>query len=173
MRVKILVCLLLSNILLSGCAGVAMESARITRDTSSRNSHMQAALNGDPEAQYQVGKSYCCAPRNDVDGFYNNQKATEFLCLAARQGHAMAAYEIGKIYSGDTIDGIRLIRRAATAVRGDDLENHEVAYYWFSQALQNGYSEAFKEMASLGLQDTSPFTDPAVAPCTLSEVFKQ
>lgn len=112
----------------------------------------------------------CCAPRNDVDGFYNNRKSIEFLCRAARQDHAQAAYELGKIYSGDIIDGLRLLRRAATAIRGDDLSNKTIAYYWFNQARLNGSSKAIKEMKELGTQDISNFVHPATAPCTLAEV---
>ena len=127
---------------LTGCAGVVVESSRITYDTTTRNNYVQAAKAGDPEAQYLVGKSYCCTPRNNVDAFYNNSKATEFLCLAARQHHAKAAYELGKIYSGDTINGIRLLRRVVTAIRGDTITNNQVAYYWFKQAQLNGLDAA-------------------------------
>jgi TPR repeat protein len=160
-------------LLVSGCVGVTMESARISAATASRNDNMEAALSGDPEAQFQVGKSYCCAPRNDVDGFYNNHKATEFLCKAARQNHAEAAFELGRIYSGDTIDGLRLLRRAATAVRGDDLSNETVAYYWFNQAVRNGSQEAAERLQDLEKHDISGLTDPSTTPCTLTEVFGQ
>ena len=132
---------------------------------------MKAALAGNPEAQYKVGKSYCCAPRNDVDSFYNNRKATEFLCQAARQNHAQAAYELGKIYSGDTIDGLRLLRRAATVVRGDNVTNKSIAYYWFKQAEINGHTEATKELEALGDQDITKFNNPTSAPCTLDEIL--
>lgn len=159
------------SIFLTGCVGVALESAQITKATAIRSEYMEAALAGNPDAQYKVGKSYCCAPRNDVDAFYNNRKATEFLCKAARQHHAKAAFALGKIYSGDTIEGIRLLRRAATAVRGDDLEKKVIAYYWFNQAAINGYSAAEEKMEILGVQDISQFTSPVTAPCTITEVF--
>lgn len=158
-------------IFLSGCVGVAMEGAHITNATATRDKYMPAALEGNSEAQYKVGKSYCCAPKNDVDAFYNNHKATEFLCKAARQYHARAAFELGKIYSDDTIDGVRLLRRAVTAVRGDNLEKRPIAYYWFNQARLHGYEGAKEAMESLGDQDISQFSDPLTTPCTLTEVF--
>lgn len=161
---------LTSIMLLTGCAGVMVESARITHAATVRDNNMQAARAGNAEAQYLVGKSFCCTPRNNVDAFYNNSKATEFLCLAARQNHAQAAFELGKIYSGDRIDGIRLLRRAVTAIQGDDFTNNQVAYYWFKQAQLNGLDEAADELKQLGDQDISRFTDPASTPCTLSEV---
>lgn len=167
----VLLILLLISFCLPGCVGVAMEGAHITNATTTRDKYMPAALEGDPEAQFKVGKSYCCAPKNDVDAFYNNRKATEFLCKAARQQHARAAFELGKIYTDDTIDGIRLLRRAATAVRGDDLENKQIAYYWYNQAKLHGYKDAAEAMATMGEQDISQYTDPATTPCTLIEVF--
>ena len=155
----------------TGCVGVTMESVHITHDTTVRDQHMAAAMAGDAEAQFIVGKSYCCAPKNNVDAFYNNRKATEFLCKAARQHHAGAAFALGKIYTDDTIDGVRWIRRAATAIRGDDLENKVIAYYWFNQAKLYGKADAADEMNELGAQDISQFMDPATTPCTLAEVF--
>jgi len=163
--------LLLTIFCISGCVGVAMEGVHITNDTAIRDQYMAAAMAGDTEAQYQVGKSYCCAPKNNVDAFYNNRKATEFLCKAARKHHPGAAFELGKIYTDDTIDGLRLLRRAATAARGDDLENKVIAFYWFNQANLYGHADAMAEMNNLGLQDISRFNDPMTTPCTLTEVF--
>ncbi len=170
---KVISVSILSILCLSGCVGVVTESTRISYDAAVRNSHMEAALAGDRESQFNVGKSYCCAPRNDAEGFYNNRKATEFLCLAARQNHAEAAYEIGKFYSGDVVNGIRLIRRALNTVRGEDFRNKIVAYYWFNQAKVHGYSEAAEVIENIETQDISRFTDPQSTPCTLSEVLRQ
>lgn len=161
----------LASTLMAGCVGVAVESAHISSDTLIRNNHTQAALAGDAEAQYKVGTSYCCAPRNDADAFYNNQKATEFLCQAARQNHAKAAYDLGKIHSGNTIDGIRLLRRAATLVRDENLDNEVIAYYWFNQAALNGSAEATEALNKLGKKDISQWTDPMTTPCTIDEVY--
>lgn len=163
--------LLSTTAAMSGCAGVAIESARMTAAASTRNQHMAAALAGDAEAQYRVGKSYCCAPRQDADAFYDTRKATDFLCLAARQQHAAAAYEIGKIHSGDTVQGLRLIRRAATLVVGDAQEEQVVAFYWLDRAAAWGHADARRAADGMGLKAAPPFSDPATTPCTIDEVY--
>ncbi|MGH1460520.1 MAG: hypothetical protein ACRBB6_00630 [Neptuniibacter sp.] len=157
--------------LLSGCAGAVLESARMSDDALTRDKYLSAALSGDPESQYQVGKSYCCAPRNDSDSFYNNRKATEFLCQAARHNHPAAAFEVARIHSGDTVDGLRLLRRTANLVRGEELDNRLIAYYWYTQAANNGYAEAENTLNQLEKQDISQFVSPATTPCTLDEVY--
>jgi TPR repeat protein len=169
---KFLSCLLLlASVMLTGCVGVAVEGARMSSDSAVRDQHTAAALAGDAEAQYKVGKSYCCAPRNDTDAFYDNRKATDFLCRAARQHHAGAAYELGKIHSGDTVQGLRLVRRAATLVVGDSVDEKAVAHYWFDRAADWGQADARSAADKLGAQDTSRFTDVATAPCTIDEVY--
>ncbi len=171
LRVTIrLLAFLMFSAVLTGCAGAVVESARMANDAAARDNYLAAALAGDAEAQYQVGKSYCCAPSNDADSFYNNRKATEFLCQAARQNHPAAAFEIAKIHSGDTVDGVRLLRRTANLVRGDGLNNRAVAYYWYKQAASHNHSEAVDLLDSLEIQDISHLTSPIKAPCTLDEV---
>lgn len=156
---------------LTGCAGAVVESARMNNDGLLRDKHMEAALADDSEAQYLVGKSYCCAPRNDAEGFYNNRKATEFLCQVARQNHAAAAFEIARIHSGDTIDGVRLLRRAATLMRGEGVDNRVIAYYWYSRAAQLNSAEAVEVLRKLEKQQISQFDSPLTTPCTIDEVY--
>ncbi|UTW03724.1 sel1 repeat family protein [Amphritea atlantica] len=156
---------------LFGCAGAVVESARMTNDAVTRDNYLSAALEGDAEAQYLVGKSFCCAPSNDAESFYNNRKATDFLCRAARQKYPAAAFEVAKIHSGDTVEGVRLLRRTANFVRGDNLDNKVIAYYWYSQAAQHGYAEAADLLNQLEKQDTSQFSSPMTAPCTIDEVY--
>jgi TPR repeat protein len=143
----------------------------MTTDQLVRDKYMDAALSGDAEAQYRVGLAYCCAPRNNVDAFYNNRKATEFLCLAARQSHPDAAFELGNFHSGDRVDGVRWIRRTANLIRGDGLENRPVAYYWYSQAKSHGNTDAAQRMQELGVQDITRFSTPITTPCTVDEVY--
>lgn len=156
---------------LQGCIGSTLESARMTNDKLVRDKHMDQALSGDADAQYKVGLSYCCAPRSDVDAFYNNRKATEFLCLAARQNHAQAAFQLGNYHSGDRINGVRWIRRAANLIRGDDLTNPAIAYYWYEQARKSGLSHAEDKINSMGMQDISPYSSTLTTPCTVDEVY--
>ncbi len=158
-------------VLISGCVSTAMEGANIAKDETVRSNNMAAANAGDAEAQYKVGKSYCCSPKNSTHAVYDNNKATEYLCLAARQNYAPAAYKLGNIYSGDTVSGLRLLRRAANAVSGDHLTNKTIAYYWYQQAALNNSEDAKKKLSKLDKQDTSGLTSPATAPCTLKEVY--
>lgn len=163
--------LLITSFTLTGCVGVTLEGARMTGAAATRDQHMAAAQQGDAEAQFKVGKSYCCTPRHGTDAFYDNRKAVDFLCRAARQHHAGAAYELGRIHAGDRIHGLRLIRRAATAVVGDSAEDKAVAYYWFDRAANWGEADGRREADKLGAQDISRFGDPATTPCTLDEVY--
>src|SRR5579883_3354246 len=97
--------LLMVAAMLSGCVGAAAEGARTTADIAKRNNYMSRAEAGDPEAQFKVGESYCCNT-GGVSGAYDNQKATEWLCRAALQGYGPAQYRLGRIYSGDLVDGV-------------------------------------------------------------------
>ena len=160
-------------LILSACVGTTIESAQMANDKVTRDKYMESALQGDADAQYMVGLSFCCAPRSDVDAFYNNRKATEFLCKAARQNHARSAFQIGNFHSGDRIDGIRWVRRAANLIRGDSLENPIIAYYWYPQAKLNGAEEAIEHLQLLEKQDISQFADPRTTPCTVDEVYFQ
>lgn len=162
---------LIGIVLLSGCVGTTLEGGRMTGDKLTRDEYMTQALKGDAEAQYRVGLSYCCAPQSDADVFYNNREATQFLCSAARQNHAEAALQLGNFHSGNRVRGIRWIRRVVNLIRGDDLRNPAIAYYWYNQALENGITDAERHMASLGDQDISQYIDPNKTPCTVDEVY--
>ena len=163
--------LLLTITSLTGCVGVAAEGVRAADNENTRNEFMNAALSGDAQAQYLVGDSYCCTPGDGDDGYYNNQKATEFLCMAAKQGHGAAALKLGKIHSGDRIDGVRLLRRAVNAVAGSDKANLQIAAFWLTVAQKQGEEEAREILDSLPPQDLSSFTEPGAAACTMHEVY--
>lgn len=156
---------------LSGCVGTTLEGGRMTSDKLIRDEYMPRALEGDPEAQYRVGLSYCCAPRSDAELFYDNREATRFLCSAARQNHAEAALQLGNFHSGQRVRGVRWIRRVVNLIRGDNLKNTTIAYYWYNQSLENGITDARQAMEDLGRQDISQYSDPVSTPCTVYEVY--
>lgn len=158
-------------LLLSGCVGVALEGVGVAKDEYNRHDNMEAADAGDAEAQYKVGKSYCCQLQDKTTAIYDNDKATEYLCMSARQDYAPAALEMGNIYSGDVVSGLRLLRRAANLVRSHQFDDEQIAYYWYQQAAANGNADAQKALKKLDEQDISEFSDPATTPCTLEEVF--
>lgn len=74
-------------IFLGGCA--AQESLDM------REPLKGPARAGDPEAQFQLGKAYCCG---DGPG-KNSAIAVSWLCKAAKQEHAGAQYELGRYHA--------------------------------------------------------------------------
>ncbi|GAA0545293.1 hypothetical protein GCM10009098_11050 [Rheinheimera aquimaris] len=62
-----------ASVLLSGCIGIATEGARATHSGIIRSQYFADALAGDAPAQYAVGKTYCCSPGGQSDGYYNTQ----------------------------------------------------------------------------------------------------
>lgn len=136
----ILVGVMLALILIGGCVAPILEGANISKDKAVLSANQEAAESGDPEAQYKVGDAYCCSPR-EGGGFYNNRLATEWLCKSAQQGYAPAQYKLGQIYSGDMVDGIRILRRVATAAVGSP-DDQAVAATWFTLAADQEEEDA-------------------------------
>lgn len=126
--------------LLGGCIGAAAEGANIVRDRAVFNNNIAAAQAGDVEAEYAVGAALCCSI-NEGEGFYNTPVAVSWLCRAATQGHGPAALRLADIYSGDVVDGIRLMRRVAQGVAGTST-NLPVAYAWAVRADMRGVEGA-------------------------------
>lgn len=127
-------------LLLSGCVGAAMESGRIAVDKATINNNIEAARAGDALAQFKVGEAYCCS-LGEGEGVYDTKLSVQWLCQSAAQGYGPAMYKLGKIYSGDVIDGVRLMRRVAQGVAGNS-QSYPVAYRWFALADKRGIAEA-------------------------------
>ncbi|MBT6403062.1 MAG: hypothetical protein HOK11_01415 [Rhodospirillaceae bacterium] len=171
--------LLLLAFNLSGCAGVALEGANIARDKVIVSQNRDAARAGDAEAQYKVGKALCCSV-NEGEGFYNTPVAVSWLCRAAAQNYAPAANMLGKIYSGDVVSGVRVLRRVAQKFAGTSIEQ-SVAYSWFRRAERQGVADAKKTATAIwsDLTDeerasaSSMVTGQKPIPCEWSEVFRQ
>ncbi len=106
---------LLLSMLLTGCFAPVVEGVRQGADAVKRSTLQPKAEAGEAEAQYQLGMSYCCETGLAVQqsaSVYDNQKATEWLCKAARQNHGPAQYELALIYSGEQSSGVGLIAKA-------------------------------------------------------------
>lgn len=88
--------LLAAATVLNGCAGAAISSGTFAVKASVRDGLDEPAAQGDAEAQYRLGKSWCC-----MGPGFDTQTATQWLCRAARQGHAEALFELGRIYDGE------------------------------------------------------------------------
>ena len=126
---------------LPGCAGVALEGANIAKDKAVAEANMKEATAGVAEAQYKVGKSLCCSLDEGGPSFYNTEQAVVGLCRAAAQSHRPAAQELGGIYSGDLVSGLRVMRRVAEKV-ADPRTNLPVSYAWLSRAKGLGVADA-------------------------------
>jgi TPR repeat protein len=125
--------------LTAGCAAAVGEAVHGAKAKSQYDDNIDAANKGDKVAQFKVGDALCC----EVDGqtgAYDTRRSVEYLCKSAAQGYAPAMYKLGRIYSGDTVSGVRLLRRAAVAATAPT--NPPIAYAWFANAKAHGDKDA-------------------------------
>lgn len=132
---------------LSGCAAAVMQGATRASDNARIMANEDAAARGDVEAQMKMGDSHCCTIAGSA-GVFNNQKATEWYCKAAKQGEPRAFYELGRIYSGDLVRGMNAPAKAA-AMLTTQRENKPLALMWYNLAVDKGYSDAIGEIGDL------------------------
>jgi TPR repeat protein len=167
---------------LSGCLAPLIEGAREGYDASKRSSLEAKAAAGDAQAQYDLGKTYCCETGPQIErsiSVYDNQKATEWLCKSALQNYGPAQYKLALIYSGDEISGLRVLLRA-TALFGDKASALPVAWIWASKAADNGTDKAAALRDSIGQKLTTAERASATAalskwktvPCVWNDVIK-
>jgi TPR repeat protein len=131
----------------SGCASVVTEGANIARDKVIVSKNIESARAGDREAQYRVGKALCCS-LNEGEGFYNTPAAVGWLCAAAERDHGPAALELGDIYSGDVVSGVRVLRRIAQKAAGSTTRR-ATAYAWYRRAEALDVPDARERAADL------------------------
>jgi TPR repeat protein len=170
-------CLLASNILLSGCAGLAVKGVSSASDRVTIAVNEDTAKRGDPVAQYKLGLANCCAI-GAVDPLHDNVKATLWLCRAARQNHAPAQYLLGRIYSGHPIVGIDPQQQVKLLLAGAPVDR-AVARVWFARAASSGHRDATSELSDLlpklsksEVAKSDQFLqDWKNAPCDYSDVF--
>lgn len=90
---------------------------------------------GDPEAQFQLGKAYCCG---DGPGKHSTT-ALSWLCKAAKQDHAGAQYEMGRYYA----------LRTDSYYSTSQPQARIYAYMWYSLAAVGGWPLAAAERDAL------------------------
>ena len=162
----------LISILVSGCVGAAVNSTTYAVKAAPRAELEPLAEAGDAEAQYELGKSYCC-----MGPGFDTQKATKWLCRAARQENREAMLELGRIYLGDvsrTAAPGQKLRRAVSAK-----EAKPVAYVWLTRASDNGHEEAEEWLNKLASRMTEEDLTRAEliddkwpnVPCEYNQVF--
>ena len=79
---------------LLGCLQQATKLVRQTPKILERADMIKQAEDGDIEAQYDLGKNYCCGSGT----FLDNGQALYWWCQAGRQGQKDALYEIGTLF---------------------------------------------------------------------------
>ena len=173
--------LLLLTVGLSGCAAPVVEGAMQARDSLRRDGLEQAAAQGNAKAQYDLGDTYCCAITGQTDSAvsaYDNEKATYWMCKAAQQDYAPAAYRLARIYTGDVVSGVRILRRSAQMISTPQKDN-AVALMWARRAAAQNESGAGELARDISRRATSAelrranqlASDWQSAPCTWSQVF--
>lgn len=168
---------MLSAFLVVGCATAAIEGAQATKSEIIISQNINEARVGNSKAQFTVGEAYCCS-LHEGSGIYNTKTSVEWLCKSARQSYSPAMFKLGKIYSGDTIDGIRLARRAAAGVAGTST-NLPVAAAWFKLAEVHGEPNAANRLADIWAELSANdqrasekiFEKGLSAPCLWNEVI--
>ncbi|MDJ0655719.1 MAG: hypothetical protein QNJ40_16255 [Xanthomonadales bacterium] len=156
----------------AGCVGAAVSTTTYATKSASRDALWPPAARGDAEAQYELGKSYCC-----MGPGFDTQTATAWLCKAASQDNAKAMVELGRIYLGDvsrTPSPGQKILRAVSAK-----EAKAVAHVWLSRASAAGNEKAGDWLAKLSTRMTDDDFSKARAldqrwpdvPCEYNHVF--
>lgn len=127
---------------LAGCVAVATNSTTLAVKSAPRDELRPLAEDGDAQAQYELGKSYCC-----MGPGFDTHTATEWLCKSAHQGNTGAMYELGRIYLGEisrTPAPGQKLRRAMTAK-----ESPAHAHMWLSLAAQADHADAKEALLKL------------------------
>lgn len=141
-------------VVLEGCAGAAISSSTYAIKSSRRDALIEPATRGDAQAQYQLGKLWCC-----MGPGFDTQTATEWLCRAALQRHPDALFELGRIYAGELsrtpAPGQKLMRM----LTADSELAHALAFY--KMAAQAGNADAVAKVASLDAEVDSGVRDHA------------
>jgi len=139
MRIRIAIIGLTAALLLGGCGyfgGGAKKPAAAGFDAAQvqRAQWRPLAEQGDAEAEYQLGMSYCC-------GFgpgHTETEAYKWLCRAALQGHEQAQFQLGRLYG----NGIK--ERPFSMPQQTDY-----AYLWYGLAAAQGDQLAAAYLSAL------------------------
>ena len=92
------------------------------------------ALKGDVEAQYNLGKLYCCGERPEFD----NVEALKWWCMAAKSGQRDAMFEVGKLYE------------TSNEYKGSIIPKDNVmAYAYYTLSHQNGNEDGRKPASKI------------------------
>lgn len=138
--------LLAATVVLQGCAGAAISSGTYAVKAGAREELSEPAARGDADAQYRLGKSWCC-----MGPGFDTQTATEWLCRAASQRHPEALFELGRIYDGEISRTPAPGQKIMRLIRAKTSAPHALAF--FALAADAGHAEAQARVR--GLEQTA------------------
>lgn len=110
---------------LSGCMAKAVELVKKSVPLPERVHLLKMAEAGDVEAQYMLGKNYCCG----LGVFKDNAEALHWYCMAAKQDQADAFYEIGTLFEN------------TRGLQGSAVPTDPVRAYAFYELAENRYQK--------------------------------
>jgi hypothetical protein len=148
-------------LLLVGCYAPLIEGAQQSYDAARRVPlKTDAASSDDPIDQFKLGNTYCCkggGPMDDLS-IYDNVKATQWYCRAARQGYAPAQLQLARLYSGHAIRGLHVALRASALV-GTTETDFSTALMWANLAANNKGEGDVEDAVELRNKITENTTD--------------
>lgn len=116
---------LLFVLILTGCISKAVGLVNNGRDMAERAQLLKMAESGDVEAQYALGKNYCCG----LGVFKDNAESLHWYCMAAKQDQADAFYEIGTLFEN------------TRSIQGSAVPTDPTKAYAFYQLAENRYQK--------------------------------
>ena len=172
MRILAILTAVASTMIAAGCVGTAINASTLAVKSQPREELQPRAEAGDPVAQYDLGKSWCC-----MGVGFDTQTATEWFCKSARQGNPDAMFELGRIYEGDVSRTPAPGQKVMRAIRARKSPVH--ADLWLTLATQAGHQDAAERRIALEATMNSGDLESAqglladwrAVPCEYSVVF--
>lgn len=138
------IAVLFIGLLLGGCSwfgGSKNRPSEFDLQQLQRAQWETLAQQGDAEAQYQLGLSYCCG----YDA-HRTALAGKWLCSAALQGHPGAQFQLGQLF------GFRTLKNRPMSMPS----YLDYADFWYSLAAAQGYELAKNYRAAIEPEMTPP-----------------
>ena len=115
--------------LLAGCIGPFTQTPEPLQKI--RQQWQAAAEQGNAQAQFQLGQSYCCSGSTD----HSTPTALHWYCRAALQGLASAQFEMANIFAGKQLD--------------QSYNDTKSAFMWYTVAAAQGSQLALFERGNI------------------------
>jgi hypothetical protein len=172
---------------LSGCVAPLIGAAGEGVDAMKRKTVRARAEAGEPAAQYELGKAYCCESSWKMMrtlSAHDNEKATQWLCKAGVENYGPAQLRLAQIYSGNIRSGFGPMSWISSALTDQKSKRARTdarrAWMWASVADANGVNKAAKLRDKIDKRMSTAERDSAqgmltswrTLPCTWNEVLE-